>query len=611
MSKRNSRTGKCRVERELGGDSNVMNSTIKNRDTIELIKKNTIGLDVSNIEFLTFSRAVIDFIKKRLRVENDDFDNYINYKKSKFIDCEKFLKILLSETIFCELIKESNMKDNAQNRIQAKRCIEVISLALLKCSNYNDLRDSLHELTGLSKRYIYDLIKKYLPVLHTINPNVNISKWLPQKSFEYNLILVSKLIKKKEWELLSPDTQEEFNNLRKKHNCEPARIPLYVECDKGHKFITNAFNLQRRKKGCRKCADEDKVKYYMNTIKKLVNAKNWTLKYPKKQDQLDLLVKKLKCAPNAVPLTIECRLGHTIITNAHRLNQKLLRDTEGCLKCSHLKKTRYNLVSVSKMIRNRGAILIYPQTQVQYNASQKSHKCKPFKVPLKIECIRGHYFNSNASLIQQNHWCPYCKQIKSAIGRITHIIFEYLTIKYLQSKCCQVDFESKINYNTKHQVDILIKRNKMFIENVEKFQTIVSIPDNINEIAIDFTFSTEKKFILSKFYKNYQNKNRYLIVVLLDRDIKKFNVEEIAQFSSDIKFKYYIKILSFKEFLAFLDLFHDVVNWRLLSNEEKAILTKYNNFFNLANDATDSEANLNKLIEIGEKYRNCTERIGR
>ncbi|TFG23811.1 MAG: hypothetical protein EU529_06280 [Promethearchaeota archaeon] len=605
MSEKRKWIGKCRVEEGLD-DEPVVKDFINNYcDDVEVIRKNNRQeLEMTKFKPITFSKAVIEYIKKRIRVSNNEFDKYLDYMKDHGINNDKLLKIIFSEKNLDELLRKANIKSGKQNRLQAKRCMTVISLALLKCSNYNDLRNSLHALTGLSNRYIYDVIKKCIPILNSINPSVKINRWLPQKPFEYNLILINKMIKKRGWKLLFPKTQEEFDKLRKKHNREPARIPLYVECDRDHKFSTNAFNLQRREKGCRKCADDDKIKYNMDTIKKLVNQKDWILKYPKNQEQLDLLVEKLNCAPNAAPLSIECSLGHPILTKAHRLNQKLLKDTEGCLKCSHIKKRKYNINVVNKMIRDRGAILIYPKTQEHYNALKKSHQCKPFKVPLKIECIRGHIFNSNASLIQQNHWCPYCKQIKSAIGRLTHIIFEYLTIKYLLLKGCQADFEQQINLNTKHQVDILVKRDRNFMKHIEKFQSIISIPNIIREIAIDFTFSLEKKFILSKFYKNYQNKNRFLIVVLLDGDIKKCSVEQIIQFSSNINFKKYIKILSFNEFLEFLCLLQRIIDWRLISKDEKGILSEFNNIYNLAIDAIDSEEELKKLIKIGEKFKN-------
>lgn len=469
--------------------------------------------ELSKFNSKIFCSLLVDYIKERIGINSNDFDKYIDYLAEISIDKEKIIKKILTEEMFNVFFSKSKIRNNKPNKLKARRCMVVITLALLKCLNYICLRETLQQLTGLSKRYIYDVIKLYIPVLNQLNPNIEVSRWLPQQSFEYNLFIVKKMIKERDWEVLSPKTQEEFKALRKKHICEPARIPLFIECDRGHKFYTNAFNLQRRESGCRKCADENKIKYNIDVIKRLVIKKGWVLKYPKNKKQFDILIKKLNCAPNTVPLNIECKIGHSILTNAHRLQQKLQKSTEGCLKCSHIKKVKYTIDFVSNIIRRNRGVLIEPKTQEQFYLLKKTFNCKPFKIPLKIKCFREHLFSSNASLIQQMHWCPYCKKIKSAIGMISHLIFEYLTIKYLLLRNCQADNEHSVNPNSKHQVDLLIKRNKDFITNIEANQNKISFKENIKEIAIDFTWSITDKFIIKKFYKNYQNKNRSLIVV--------------------------------------------------------------------------------------------------
>lgn len=567
--------------------------------------KSAFFLEVKKL--IPFCQILISYIKNSIGVNHNNFDEYSSYLCEIDVNKNEIIKKILNRNVFNNLFSESNIKDIKSNRLQAKRCMQVIVLALLKCVDFKDLRNSLHALTGLNKRYLYDVIKKYIIILNEINPSIKVDKWLPQHPFEYDFKTVEKMITERNWKLISPKNQIKFDKLRDKHKCGPARVPLYVECNREHKFFTNAFNLQRRTGGCRKCADEDKIKYNINAIRKLVNMKNWILKYPKNQKQLDALVKKHNFAPNKVPLEIECRLGHPLLTNAHRLQQKLLKDTEGCLKCSHIKKIKYNIKIIDNMVRDMGGILEYPKNQKQLEELRKIKKCKPLKVPLRIRCIRNHIFSSDASRLQQKVWCLHCRERKTAIGTVCHPIFELLTIKSILLKNCNVDYEHSISSNTRHQIDIFIDRNRNFKENIELNQNIIFFPNYIKEIAIDFTFSISRKFIIKKFFKNYQDKERFLVIVLLIEEKEKKctvqNIEQIIQFSSNIKFKDHIKILTFTEFLEFLDLRHGLDNWRSQTEDERVILLEFMKIYKLAIDSIDSDDKFKKLINVSEYFK--------
>lgn len=561
-------------------------------------------LVISKDDFTNFCHELINLIKEKIGVLHDDFEKYIEEIKIKNVNVNKIIDDVLSENILKILFEKTDIKKNTQNYLQAKRCAQVITLALLKCSDYISLRNSLKILTGLNKRYLYDLIKKYVIILNYINPNVRIDNWLPRQPFEYDYPIIKEMVRERNWKLIYPTNQVEFNKLKIQYNCEPARVPLKVDCDRGHIFYTNAFNLYRRERGCRKCATEDNIKYDIQTINELVNKKGWILKYPKTQEQFEALRKEHNCASNEVPLMIECKLRHIILTTAHRLQQKLLKDTEGCLLCSYIKKTKYNFDTILDLIRDMGYVLITPKSQEEFQALRAIKKCKPMKVPLKLRCNRNHVFFSNATRLQQKIRCPHCRERKTAIGTIFHPILEYYTIKSLLLKNCQVNYEHFTSSITKQKVDIIIKRNKTFIENIEKFQNIINFPKYIYEITVDFTFSITKKFILKKFFKNYQNEERFLIVVLLNEEKEKsstiYDIEQIIQLSDMIKFKDHIKIIPFFEFLKFLNLSY---NWRSLSNDENIILSNFMKMYELAINSIDSDEKFKELIKISEKCK--------
>ena len=50
---------------------------------------------------------------------------------------------------------------------------------------------------------------------------------------------------------------------------------------------------------------------------------------------------------------------------------------------------------------------------------------------------------------------------------------------------------------------------------IEALQNIITIPDSIDLVLVDYTYSSDFDFIKKKFIKDYQSENRLLIIVLL------------------------------------------------------------------------------------------------
>ena len=77
-------------------------------------------------------------------------------------------------------------------------------------------------------------------------------------------------------------------------------------------------------------------------------------------------------------------------------------------------------------------------------------------------------------------------------------------------------------------------------------------------------------------------------------------LNQIILDKKNINFKNNIKVLSLEQFLEFLGL---TGKRKILSREEKKILSNINEYVDLANDALSSDKKLNKLIGLEKDYR--------
>ncbi len=208
--------------------------------------------------FIEFSRIVVDYIKKRIGINNYDFDTYQNYMKNVNIDYENVLNHVLLKNTIIELIETIKFEYILKYKLKAKRCIQIIALILLKCSDYKCLRICLKDITKLKDKQIRKTIKKYVPLLKKINPKYDISKWLPRgKKDPYTYDKIKKLVEtENNGELLEPENEEKFIELAK--NYSPSFVPLIVRCITcGYEWSTDAHSLSRGY-WCPNCARVEK-----------------------------------------------------------------------------------------------------------------------------------------------------------------------------------------------------------------------------------------------------------------------------------------------------------------------------------------------------------------
>ena len=154
---------------------------------------------------------------------------------------------------------------------------------------------------------------------------------------------------------------------------------------------------------------------------------------------------------------------------------------------------------------------------------------------------------SYIEIIENLGLIPHPKDLNQEIGYKFHLILEYLFLKFTREKNCISFYEVMLNKRvSSNRIDNLIFRNIEFIDLIEKKQKILEIPENIKIINIEYYSGSDTDTIIHKCLKNYQGKNRFLIIVLLLTE--NYNI----QTPNNIPFKKNVKIFNAMEFSRFL-----------------------------------------------------------
>ncbi len=472
--------------------------------------------------FINFCRVVTDFIKENIDAKNNDFDNYIKYIKNKGVNGNLILKEILKEDRLKEFIITAGIRADKRKKLQLRRCSQVISLALIKCPEYNSLKEKLTKLTNLSDTQIRNLIKRYIPLLKEFNPNLNLSKWLP-KSYIYTYTKVKKLVEEvglektsKKGILLKPKQEQQFEELAKKQ--KPSRVPLLVKCGAcGYKWSTNAFNLQQ-KNWCKYCVFNI---YTYDKVKTLVENKGFEksgvkgiLLKPESKNEFKELANNRK--PNRVPLLVKCGVcGYIWSTNPDRLQQG-----KWCECCG---KGMYTYDKVKQLIENVGfekagkkGVLITPKNKKNFD--ELTHKHPPSRVPLLIECgVCGYKWSSDADRLQRKHWCPTCSE--GEFEQICRWYIEKVFSFIFQSKITfpKTQLNKVINfYNIKYYTEA----EKDLIHDLIKYGHLdgySKIKNRIKTIKIAFEYNGEQHY---KFLKHFHKDKADLIHQILRDKVK-------------------------------------------------------------------------------------------
>lgn len=571
---------------------------------------------------------VIKFIKDEIGVNHNRFTEYIRHIEEENIDHKIILKKMFSNQILSEIINDIGVIDHSKSQYHITRCLQVISLALIKCKNYNTLLEELLILIDLKRDTLVRTIVKYITYLGEIY-NIDVNHWLPKEVHApYTFSEILSYIEKKGWKLLSPRTQSEFDESKKGRG--GSGVPLIVHCNNPeHLEWKSSFkSILNNNSNCPDCSNNalpySQIKELVKNLGITVSGKEGVLIQPASNDKFLKIRRDEGVQPSYIPLIVSCEIQkhQSWITNAVNLSQG-----KWCRECYITRNTKYDFDTIKTLVESKSGILIYPTNQEEYETSLyrlkniKSTHNSPSDLPIKVSCHKGHRpFMTTPDMITQNHWCPLCGERYSVVGTLIHPIFEFLFLRLFLLKKCNAKYEEKLTSDEKRLVDIIIERNKSFIDNIENKQNTLSIPDFINFLIIDFTIGRNLQNIIDHCERGYQSNDRLLIIVLLrfrekrdEDDINKIQKAILNNPNIDINLKKNIRLFTRDEFLDFLNLKVDITKWNICKDknkiliEEIKIIHEYKRILDIIEDILDSDLKFNELVnnlaELSDFYK--------
>ena len=390
---------------------------------------------------------------------------------------------------------------------------------------------------------------------------------------------------------------EFYNAVVNRGNINPSEIKLKWKCTKTPHLWQASYHSVRSGNGCSRCPKGSKVITYKKCIE-LGNSRDDLYLDMTKKEFDNAIEERGSLRPSSVKLRWKCiKFGHTWNTSYQHIYIG-----KGCAICFSTSYEKCIELSESREDLN------FDMTREEFlNAINDRGSKTPNAVKLKWRCLinSSHDWPASYNHISKGAGCPFCGERFKIIGEQIHYIIEYLSIKYLKIKNCQVKHEVEVSSNRKFRIDLMIERNKKFVDNIERNQIVVDIPKNIKKIAIDFTFSLDTDKIIKKCSKKYQNSERLLLIILI-REKQNKNAKEFHQQilnSHKIQNKENIKIINYKDFLRFIDLTPGMDKWRALTKTEKKILSKFIWARDLAMNSIEFDSIFDELMEAGKKYR--------
>ncbi|MHA1492065.1 MAG: hypothetical protein ACTSRI_20735 [Promethearchaeota archaeon] len=567
--------------------------------------------------------TIIKFIKNEIGVNHYRFDEYLRYLEEKRIDSNIFLKKMVSNQTLEKIIKEAGVNDHSKSQYHIKRCLQVISLAFIKCKNYEALLEELLKRRDIKRNALVKTIVKYITYLGEIY-NFNVSHWLPKekkkikkikKNAPYTFSEIESYIKKRGWILLSPKNQNDFNDLKK--NFSGSDVPLIVHCGNLEhlEWKSSLRSILNNNSNCPDCSNNvftySQIKQIVKNLGIKMLGREGILIQPESNKEFLQIRRDKKTQPSYISLIVFCGVPkhQPWKTNITNLSQE-----KWCKKCYLERNTKYNFDTIKALVESKGGALIHPTSQEEYEKllnqlkNKKSKHNSPSDLPIKVSCSKGHKtFRTTPDSLNQNHWCPYCGERYSVVGQLVHPIFEFLFLKYLRLKRCDVDYEYKIISGERKAVDLVIKRNKAFIDNIEQKQIFLNIHRLIKLIIIDFTISNTLNNSIDHCTRGYQSDGRLLIILLLrckdkEGELKARELKKAIQEDKNIKYKDRIEFLTSDQFLELLNLRYDVIKFNL-SKEKITLIKEYKRFLDLIEKSLVSNLELNKLIELSDHYK--------
>ncbi len=397
---------------------------------------------------------------------------------------------------------------------------------------------------------------------------------------------------------------EEFNTrLEKRGDIKPNRVKMKWRCtlNPNHGiFETSYDSIKNSGSGCPKCSSTSSISY--EDCVELAKSKK-TIEFAMSPEEFNNTIEKAwenlttpakKNVPSLVKLKWKCKLNpsHGIF----EATWEVIKVSYKCPKCRGI--TYKECVRLGESRDD----LEFALTQAEFNKVMNERgdirkaRTKELKWRCKMNPNHGIWENSFES-IRSGSVCPLCGQRLPLIGTYVHPLLEYYSLKILKSQGIRVKHEELTIENEDFHPDLLIWRDNVFRESFEPFQKIMSIPEEIKMIAVDFTYSLNSIAILEKCNRKYQSEIRLLIIVLL-QERKTLNAplfQDMINKDPNIFLPENIKVINYNDYLSFL-------NPKIDLNQEE-VITKFLKARELGLKAIRSDEIFRKLQIKSEKYK--------
>ncbi len=462
-----------------------------------------------------------------------------------------------------KLIQRLNIEDIMHNRTRVRRILEVILFAILKSQNYQELVNDLMDFTGLTKAPIQANIKLYLNILKN-KTGINIDKWTPKITYgvikytdddvEWWIKLYEEMgsynhvkdhIRKINGDGPSDTTiknriQELF--IRKGRNFEEwearfkrnIRLQKYGETEEvywmtlyerfGSFYQVSLFLLEEYGKIIRSSAIKDRIKRKFQR-KLRTDFENWVIKYKRENPTTFksiypssdvLLWMRLFEEYGFISKVVEeyrKKTGNEVSKTAIVYRIAKFFEEEGkdfdiwyekYRQSTEYGKKRYNNEEIEEwesLFEELGSF-----TGVSYYSIEVLGKDAPSGKTIK-KLLKKKFIQEGRDFIRWviEFYSPNHERSNN-IGFYIHYIMEYLfLLHYLrEGKKVFVEISPSLDRDTR-------------IDNA-----LIELDKNIKMRCIDYSSSRHKFNLFDKFYKNYQDIERELIIVslLIDEDIQ-------------------------------------------------------------------------------------------
>lgn len=164
------------------------------------------------------------------------------------------------------------------------------------------------------------------------------------------------------------------------------------QCEYGHKWKTNAWNILKEKSWCPVCAKKSRT---MQSLDKFIKKYNFKV------------LTEIKDITNTrEKIVIVCNKNHKITTSISAIQQRDRKKRKPCFVCEF---------KISGKSQGNGSIEILHLLAKNKKGKCLSKKYNKSNTKYQWQCNEGHKFSMTSNSVQSGKWCPECAKISNGL----------------------------------------------------------------------------------------------------------------------------------------------------------------------------------------------------